>query len=427
MYVSNFYLIENQKMQSKFRARFCIPYDNFRELVHWVTIDPLFDRWCGKKCNNKRSSPVELLVLGLLRYLGRGWTFDDIEEATAISKEVHRVFFHKFIRFGSTELFSKFVVTPISVVDALTHMAEFSSAGLPGCIGSIDCPHIVTERCEYNLKNNHLGFKSANTTRTFNLTCNHRRRILHSTGGGPGRWNDQTMVRLDKFISGIRDGMMFADNKFELDSTDKESGAIVRTTYSGVYVICDNGYLDWSCTVPPYSMTSRCEEIRWSNWMESMRKDVECTFGILKGQWRLLKSGVRIWGVLKADDVWLTCCAMHNWLLDIDGFSGEWNDGVPISDWSGALGDLDYDGIPEDIPNAIARLSRNLDPRNYDSSGMGRGNDIVTDRLVDNEHVQQIVQNAVSNMNLSEFRRKLVKHYEIQFHRNALVWPKHNT
>ena len=53
------------------------------------------------------------------------------------------------------------------------------------------------------------------------------------------------MVRLDKFISGIRYGMMFADNKFELDSTDKESGAIVRTTYSGVYVLCDNGYLDW--------------------------------------------------------------------------------------------------------------------------------------------------------------------------------------
>ena len=163
----------------------------------------------------------------------------------------------------------------------------------------------------------------------------------------------------------------------------------MRTTFSGVYVICDNGYLDWSCTVPPYSMTSCREEIRWSNWMESMRKDVECTFGILKGHWRILKSGVRIWDVLKADDVWLTCCAMHNWLLDIDGFSGEWNDGVPISDWSGALGDLDYDGIPEDIPNAIARLSRNLDPRNYDSSGMGHGNDIISDRIVGNEYVQQ--------------------------------------
>jgi hypothetical protein len=150
------------------------------------------------------------------------------------------------------------------------------------------------------------------------------------------------MVRLDKFISGICDGMQFADNKFELDSTDRESGGIVRTTFSGVYAICDDDYLDWSCTVPPYSMTSRREEIRWSNWIEPMRKDVECTFGILKGRWCILKSGVCIWGVLKADDIWVTCCAMHNWLLDIDGFGSEWNDGFPISDWSGALGDLDY-------------------------------------------------------------------------------------
>jgi hypothetical protein len=249
MYVSNFYLIESSRMQEKFRVRFRLPYPNFRELVEWVSADPLFDRWCGWKSNNKKASPVELLVLGALRYLGRGWTFDDIEECTAISKEVHRIFFHKFILFGSTELYRRMVIAPISVDEAFSHMAEYKSAGLPGCIGSIDCTHIVTERCEYNLKNNHLGFKSSNTTRTYNLTCNHRRRILHSTAGGPGRWNDQTMVRLDKFIGSVRAGTLFGDHEFELESIDRESQQIVRTRYRGVYVICDNGYLDWSCTV----------------------------------------------------------------------------------------------------------------------------------------------------------------------------------
>ncbi len=37
--------------------------------------------------------PVELLVLGSLRYLGRGWTFDDYEESTTIDKDVHCCFF----------------------------------------------------------------------------------------------------------------------------------------------------------------------------------------------------------------------------------------------------------------------------------------------------------------------------------------------
>jgi hypothetical protein len=54
-----------------------------------------------------------------------------------------------------------------------------------------------------------------------------------------------------------------------------------------------------------------------------MRKDVECTFGILKGRWQILKAGVRIHGVDGVDDVWLTCCALHNWLLDIDDLNGE--------------------------------------------------------------------------------------------------------
>jgi hypothetical protein len=160
--------------------------------------------------------------------------------------------------------------------------------------------------------------------------------------------------------------------------------------------------------------------------MESMRKDVECTFGILKGRWRILKAGVRLWGVLKTDDVWLTCCALHNWLLDIDGFGGEWNGGELVSDWTGPLGDMDFDGINEEIPNAIARLCLNLDPRNYDTSGMGRGNDVVVDDMVDGVHVGRLVRNTVASLSLAQFRRKLVEHHSVQFHKNTLVWPKQN-
>jgi hypothetical protein len=41
------------------------------------------------------------------------------------------------------------------------------------------------------------------------------------------------------------------------------------------------------------------------------------------------------------------------------------------------MGSLDYDGVEVVVPNALARLSRNLDPRNYDSFGMGPGLDVV--------------------------------------------------
>ena len=180
-------MLKDSSMRAKFWTQFRVPYANYLELLQWIRDDTRFDHWCGDKINNKMSSPIQLLVLGSLRYFGQGWTFDNIEEQTAISKEVHCIFFHAFIDFGSTSLYSRFVITPLHLPEALSNIQEYKVAGFPRCVGSTDCTYITTERCEYQLKNNHLlGTKSSHTTRTFNLTCNHRWQILHTTTGGPG-------------------------------------------------------------------------------------------------------------------------------------------------------------------------------------------------------------------------------------------------
>ena len=65
-----------------------MPFENYLELVEkceeiGMEKGQLFYRWCGEnKSNNEKSSNIELLLLGSLRYLGRIWTFDDIEECT---------------------------------------------------------------------------------------------------------------------------------------------------------------------------------------------------------------------------------------------------------------------------------------------------------------------------------------------------------
>ena len=135
------------------------------------------------------------------------------------------------------------------------------------------------------------------------------------------------MVRLDTFVSGICDGTVLNDVDFELLALDKR-GNIEILHFNGAYLICDNGYLNWTCTAPPFGVANDINEICWSKWLESMCKDVEYTFGILKGRWRILKSSVRINGVDSVDYVWFTCCALHNWLLDIDGLSKKWVGGI---------------------------------------------------------------------------------------------------
>ena len=72
------------------------------------------------------------MLLGALRYLGRGWKFDDLEKATGINDETHQQFFHQPIKYGKTILYSKYVKYPINEKDTKTHIKEFPTAGMPG-------------------------------------------------------------------------------------------------------------------------------------------------------------------------------------------------------------------------------------------------------------------------------------------------------
>ncbi len=55
-------------------------------------------------------------------------------------------FFHRFIDFGSTILFEKFVTAPKTAEKAEAHMGEFAEAGLAGALASTDATHVMLEK-----------------------------------------------------------------------------------------------------------------------------------------------------------------------------------------------------------------------------------------------------------------------------------------
>ena len=52
----------------------------------------------------------------------------------------------------------------------------------------------------------------------------------------------------------------------------------------GVYFACDGGYPKDSYLINPFAARSDMAEVNWSEWLESIRKDAECTFGGLESQ-----------------------------------------------------------------------------------------------------------------------------------------------
>ena len=95
----------------------------------------------------------------------------------------------------------------------------------------------------------------------------------------------------------MKKGELYNNFEFRLYERNKDKD-IVEVDYKGVWFIVDNGSLSWSCTVPPDICGTTYEDIQFSEWLESMRKDVECLFGIMKGRFLILRYGFRFHKIL---------------------------------------------------------------------------------------------------------------------------------
>jgi hypothetical protein len=136
-----------------------------------------------------------------------------------------------------------------------------------------------------------------------------------------------------------------------------------------------------------------------------------------------------------ADNIWLTCCALHSMLLDVDGLSTGWNNGVP-SDWE--LDSVDFE--ESDLPDSIRRL---IDPTGgvgvclYDATSIGHDyqgaanrDDIENEDDYDDNQIivttKQFTPSdsiAVNQLLLCMFHSLLINNFNNSFHKNKVVWP----
>ena len=407
----------NDRLANLFRNRFRLPYKEYEKLCNQLSVDPLFQRWNVDDCTGCPSSDIRVLLLGSLRYLGRAHTFDDIEESTFISREVHRIFLHTFLDYGSTNLYKKYVTDAATHVHVSDFEKIFAMADFDGCVGSSDATHIGMLSCPVWASNNHKGHKLAVPSRNYNATVTHAQQILSTTFGHPGAWNDKTIVLYNDLIRGVHENKTLSNFEFKLYEKNYQ-GEIDQVVYKGAWFIVDNGYLAWSCTVPPKKHPLSYEDIRFSEWMESVRKDVECTFGILKGRFAILRYGLRFAKISSCDKLWLTCCALHNMLLFVDGLDKNWENGVKSF----------YENENDDdemnvAPFAINRLNRNLVGSEVEVQNVVIENNSVTNSNINFSKYTVDGKRVVSMLPLDLFQERLIHHFDIRFKRNDLQWP----
>jgi hypothetical protein len=84
---------------------------------------------------------------------------------------------------------------PTTIEKLKENMEEYAKLGLHGAVGSVDATHIASDHNHQGDADLHTGFKLTHSSRSYNTTGNHDRKILFLTWGFPARYNDKTIVR----------------------------------------------------------------------------------------------------------------------------------------------------------------------------------------------------------------------------------------
>lgn len=338
--------------------------------------------------------PLEIKAMIGLRILGRGSVLDDIEEFCRVRKSTVHAIFHQFINGVARTMFAAYVTPPSG--DRLKRVLNtYARLGFPGAVGSVDCTHVYWDKCPVAMVNLCKG-KEKTPSLSFEMVVDHERRIHSCTTGFVGTTSDKVVVVNDPYCRQIAEGL-YKDVEYSLYNEDG-----TFTTYKGAYLICDGGYTRlWMFQRPSHNA---CEErsIYWSEFIESVQKDVECTFGILKSRFMFLKMACRYHTDDTITAAVRTACVLHNMLLS-------WDSGYASVDWDKCdpdEWDADIETDPEDPqleeqPSAAARSGLGMIPATLGAA-------VVKFRINSHRVLEQALQ----------------VHFERAYRRGSIVWPK---
>jgi hypothetical protein len=181
------------------------------------------------------------------------------------------VLFHKVSELVQQSSFPEVVKMP-SIEDYDYNGAEYSLAGFPGCVCSVDCVHVRVWGVSANLKQISTS-KEYFPSRVFEVAVNRRGMIVSATKGFYGSVVDMTVVKFDSAMVALREGA-YNDHEYSLYDATGNSKVV-----KGGYCICDNGYLRWPTMMAPSKVAVDVPDYNWREMLESMRKDIECLFG----------------------------------------------------------------------------------------------------------------------------------------------------
>ena len=176
--------------------------------------------------------------------------------------------------------------------------------GFPGLLGSIDCMHWFWKNCPKAWHAMFIG-KDGKPSIVLEATASYDGWIWHSFFGTPGSCNDINIIDRSNVLKNIFNG---SDIKipYELNGTIRSEG----------YWLADGIYPEWKCFVKTINKPEGEKYRHFARMQEAFRKDVERSFGMLQGRFKIISQPSRLWmsGDMK---IYIEACIiLHNMIIE---------------------------------------------------------------------------------------------------------------
>lgn len=406
--------IPSHRRGKEFRRKFRVPFPVFQQIVTMCieTEDAEFNRR-EKMATGEWAIPIELKILSVLRCLGSGMKFYDLSEMTGhlISEQECGRFFKCFMK-KFRIYFERDIIKPLEGEALVQSMREYAMLGLPGCIGSIDCTFVPWERVSINLKNLYDGDKGQGVL--FEVIVTHFKKVISVGNSIPGTINDKTSVKYSSFVQRLRSKEIYNNISYRIYTSMDIEDSIELST---VYLICDGGYMEWEVLMTGYGESGDPVKYKFTDWIASVRKDVECFYGILKARFRFLKTPVTLQSRTDVENVFIVCCMIHNLVLEADGLDTLWESDV---NWKHVHPD---DGEEEE-EEVVVQEENNPD---YDVVLHNPAEDFVPTYVHDLIPVENLRIYQEESMNYSTLQNLLANNLQYTYRLGKLRWPKTRT
>jgi hypothetical protein len=199
--------------------------------------------------------------------------------------------------------------------------------GMTGAVCSRDGVYFATDRAKSQQRHLMVG-KEGYPTWGYDCVVSHTRQILEVVGPFRGNTNDKTMVRSSDFVRRLGTDPLLACHEYHLLTGLPPPNN--KQVMKGLHCINDGGHHRWPTIMngPKSDEAPTPSYGQYGRHTESMRKDVECAFGILKKRSRICRLPFLIMKRSTVDNIIRTCIIMHNMLLQYDGLDiiGDFDD-----------------------------------------------------------------------------------------------------